>query len=213
MQNARTISISTILVAAVVAAVAGGGWYLYQQQNYVSTDNASIEAPVVPIIATGDGTLTNWDAPVGLFVHKGDSLGHISGIAGNVTVPVPASGTVIQNTAVNNEVVTPGENLGYVVNLSDLQIVANVDETSISNVTVGKTVDITVDAYPGTSFSGTVKQIGSASTMLTMGLPNTSLSSNFQKATQRVPVYITIDGTEGKNLLPGMSVEVSIHRN
>lgn len=49
--------------------------------------------------------------------------------------------------------------------------------------------------------------------MITQGLPNTSLSGNFQKTTQRIPVYISLSGTEGKQLMPGMSVEVAIHRN
>ncbi len=213
MANARTVSITTILVVAVLAAIAGGGWYIYQQQNYVTTDNASIQSTMIPITATADGTLTNWVAPTGSTVQRGSSLGEVHGLLNNTAIPAPATGTIVQNNAVDHEVVVPGEPIGYIVNLSNIQVVANVDEGEISNVAVGKTVDITVDAYPGTQFTGTVSQIGSASTMITEGLPNTTLSNNFQKTTQRIPVYIALDGTEGKQLMPGMSVEVSIHRN
>ncbi len=213
MANARTVSITTIIVVAVIAAIAGGGWYIYEQQNYVTTDNAAIQSTLIPITATADGTLTNWLASTGSKVQKGSVLGQVNGLLNNTTIPAPATGTIVQNNAVDNEVVVPGEPIGYIVNLNNLQIVANINEGDISNVVVGKTVDITVDAYPGTQFTGTVSQIGSASTMITEGLPNTSLSSNFQKTTQRIPVYIALDGTEGKQLMPGMSVEVSIHRN
>ena len=213
MANARTVSITAILVVAVLGAIAGGGWYFYQQQNYVSTDNASIQATVTPITATADGTLANWIAPTGSTVQKGATLGQVNGLLGKTDVPAPDTGTIVQNNVVDNEVVVPGEQLGYLVNLNNLQVIANINEGDISNVTVGKTVDITIDAYPGTQFTGTVTQIGSASTMITEGLPNTSLSSNFQKTTQRIPVYISIGGTEGKELMPGMSAEVSIHRN
>lgn len=160
MANARTVSITAILVVAVLAAIAGSGWYIYEQQNYVSTDNAAIQSTLIPITATGDGTLANWLAPTGSTVQKGRSLGEVNGILNNNAIPAPATGTIVQNNAVDNETVVPGEPLGYIVNLNNLQVVANVDEGEIGNVTVGKTVDITVDAYPGTPFTGLSPKLG-----------------------------------------------------
>ncbi len=213
MANARTVGLSVIGIVAVIVVLGGGGWYVYQQQNYVTTDNASIQGTLVPIVAPSDGTLQSWQAPVGTAVLRGSSLGSISGLSSTTNFTAPITGTIVQNNAVDREVVVPGETLGYMVNLNDLQIVANVDETAINNVVVGKTVDITIDAYPNTTFTGTVTQIGSASSVVTDGIPNTSLSGNFNKEVQRIPVYISIQGTEGKDLMPGLSAEVSIHRN
>jgi len=36
-------------------------------------------------------------------------------------------------------------------------------------------------------------------------------SGNFTKVGQRIPVVITLDGTGGKDVVPGMSAEVTIH--
>ena len=213
MANARTVGVSIVAAVAAIAVLGGGGYYVYEQLNYVSTDNASIQAALVPLTAPADGTLTHWRAPVGATIARGAVIGRIDGLGSVTDVSAPITGTVVQNYAADNETVVPGEQIGYMVNLHNIHIVANVPEASISNVAVGKTVDISVDAYPGTKFTGAVTQIGSATAVVANGVPNTSLSSNFQKTTQNVPVYISIDGTEGKNLLPGMSVEVAIHRN
>lgn len=213
MANARSVSISIILIVAAVVIIGGGGWYVYQQQNFVSSGDASVQGTIVPLTAPDDGVLVNWHAPQGGTVAKGTVLGQISGLTGTSDFDAPISGTIVQNDAVSQEVVVPGETVGYMVNLNNLQIVANVQESEINNVAVGKTVDVTIDAYPNTSFTGNVTQIGSASSVIAGGVPNTNLNSNFNKVVQRIPVYISLQGMEGKSLLPGMSAEVSIHRN
>ena len=43
--------------------------------------------------------------------------------------------------------------------LTNMQVVADVDEADIGNVKVGERVTFTVDAYPDNTFSGTVKQV------------------------------------------------------
>jgi multidrug resistance efflux pump len=78
---------------------------------------------------------------------------------------------------------------------------------------VGKAVDIGVSAYSNVNFTGTVSRIGSASAVVANGLADTSLSSVFDKVVQRVPVYITINGMQGKHLVPGLSATVKIHKN
>ncbi len=213
MAKARVISLSIIGIIAFLIIVVGGGWYVYQQQTYVSTGDASVQGTIVPLTAPGDGTLTDWHATVGKTVNKNTLLGTVDGLTGSTDLSAPITGTIVQNIAVDRETVVPGEPLGYMVNLNNLQIVANVQETEINNVAVGKTVNITIDAFPNTTFSGTVTQIGSASAVITNGIPNTSLSGTFNKETQRVPVYISIAGSEGKTLMPGMSAQVSIYRN
>lgn len=213
MNRARTIGLSIIAVLAAIALIAGGGWYVYQQQNYVTTSDASVQGTLVELSAPADGTLRGWSVPVGAYVANGQNLGRVDGLTGSTDIPAPISGTVVQDNAVDREVVVPGEPLGYLINLNNLQIVAYVPEAKINHVAVGKQVDITVDAYPHTQFTGTVSQIGTASAVVAQGLPNTNLSGNFTKQAQRVPVYISIAGTEGKKLLPGMSAGVAIHRN
>ncbi|MEK9707679.1 MAG: HlyD family secretion protein, partial [Alphaproteobacteria bacterium] len=55
----------------------------------------------------------------------------------------------------------------------------------------------------------TVERIGQAATSEFALLPNPTPSGNFTKVTQRLPVRIAIDQTEGK-LRPGMMAIVDI---
>lgn len=213
MANARSVGLTIIGVIAVFIVIGGGGYYVYEGQNYVATDNASVQGTLVPLVVPSDGTLVTWTANIGSTVNHGTVLGQIDGLTGYTNFNSPISGTIVQNNAVKNEVVVPGETVGYITNLNSVQIIAYIDETSINNVVVGKPVDITIDAYPNTAFSGIVTQIGSSSAVVMGGLENTSISGNFNKQIQRIPVYISFQGTEGKALLPGLSANVSIHRN
>ena len=79
--------------------------------------------------------------------------------------------------------------------LTKMQIDTNVDEADIGKVTVGQNVDFTVDAYPETTFKGTVWQIRNAPIIV-----------------QNVVTYdvvIKVENPEIK-LKPGMTANVSI---
>jgi multidrug resistance efflux pump len=91
-------------------------------------------------------------------------------------------------------------------------VTAYVDENAINNVSVGQAVDIHIDAYSDTSFTGHIEQIVQATAGQFSLLPNQDpTSGNFTKVGQRIPVVITLDATAGKAILPGMSAEVTIH--
>ena len=94
------------------------------------------------------------------------------------------------------------------ISLPGIWVIANFKETQIERIKVGQTVDIYTDAYPNTTFHGTVEsfQIGTGSRFSV--LPSENASGNFVKVVQRIPVKIVFDEMpESKYLLvPGMSV-------
>lgn len=212
------MGIAIILAIAVLVVGGGGGWYLYEQSNYVSTDNASVQGSdlkgsIIPLSSPGDGVLKSWQVKTGMSVNQGAVLGQVEELADTLDLRAPISGTIVENDGVNGQVVVPGQQIGYIVNLSELQVVANIDETLINEIHLGKKVDIDITAYPGVNFTGTVSRIGSASAVVVNGIANTNLSNIFDKVVQRVPVYITINGMQGKHLVPGLSASVKIHKN
>jgi multidrug resistance efflux pump len=96
--------------------------------------------------------------------------------------------------------------------LRGVKVTAYVDEGALSNIHAGQQVDIHVDAYSGTSFSGHVSQIVDVSASQFSLLPTEDNSSgNFTKVGQRFPVYVLFDNTGNGLPLPGMSAEVTIH--
>jgi len=112
---------------------------------------------------------------------------------------------------VEGQLVSPGLPIATVTD-NAISVTAYVDESAISNISVGQSVDVHVDAFSDTSFTGHVQQIVQATAGQFSLLPNQDpTSSNFTKVGQRIPVIISLDGNGGKNILPGMNVSVTIH--
>lgn len=213
MRASRMILINLIGFIVVLLAIAGGGWYFYNQSNYISDSDASVQAKQEYIAAMAAGKLTKWTVQAGTTVQAGDVLGVEqlpTGQTLNITSPI--NGQVVKSAAVVNEVVSPGTLLGAVMDIQNEYIVANVRETAIRNIQQGQKVDIYIDAYPGDTFSGTVLSVGGESAVQALGLP-TDTSGTFTKEVQRVPVRISLDGIGGKYVVPGMNASVRIHRN
>lgn len=128
-----------------------------------------------------------------------------------VDITAPADGTIVQTSAVVGQPVAAGLVLARIADMADAYVVANVPETRIEDVHKGQKVDVTIDAYPGTTFTGRVTEIGLATASSFSLLPSQNTTANFTKVTQVVPVRITLDSHEGKTLTLGQSAEVRIH--
>ncbi len=90
-------------------------------------------------------------------------------------------------------------------------IEANPKETELTHVKLGDPVKLTVDTYPGRSWTATVESIAPNSGSEFAILPAQNTSGNWVKVVQRIPVRIKIDRKEGDpQLRAGMSVEVEI---
>lgn len=211
----RQLVLLNILIILVVALALGGGyWYFYNQNNYISESDAFVGVHVHNVVSTSTGKLTKWTVQEGDTVQSGDVIGVEQLPTGqSINISAPSNGQILQTNAVSGEVIGAGTLLAVEANLNNEYIQANVQETAIRHVKVGQVVDIYVDAYPGTTFSGTVQSIGVASAAQTSLFPSSQSSGNFSKEVQRIPVIISIDGKEGKNILPNMNVSVRIHRN
>ena len=73
-----------------------------------------------------------------------------------IPVKAPLSGVVLEKLITEGTAVTPGTPLFVVSDLSSLWALAEIDETSISHVKAGVPVEVSVSAYPGETFTGTI---------------------------------------------------------
>jgi len=216
----RRIIFIPILIFLALAAIGGAIAYLiYDNYIYYNTDDAQVTGQIVSISAPGSGILSALSVKPGDSVSQGQTIGQVtlaptqanaSGATVNLTSPM--NGTILEVPAVLNQAVGPGLQIATLTNLSTLTITAYVDENSINNVSVGQSVDIHIDAYSDTSFTGHVMVIVQAAAGQFSLLPNQDpTSGNFTKVGQRIPVIISLDGNGGKDVVPGMSAEVTIH--
>src|SRR6266567_2915334 len=189
---------------------------------YDTADEAQLKGNRENKSGLGMGVVDEVSVEGGETVSDGQTIGTVTpastapistkGVSAVINVTSPISGTVVQVPAVTGQEVTPGLPIVQLTDLSQVNVIAYVNEGAINNISNGQGVDITVDAYSGTSFSGHVQQIVQATAGQFSLLPTQdNASGNFTKVGQRVPVLITLDGTGWKDLIPGMSAEVTIH--
>lgn len=120
----------------------------------------------------------------------------------DVSIEAPISGTIIEKDveagqiiASASQTVSGGTTLFKMADLSTMQIKAQVDETDIGRVQPGQRARVTVEAYPGRTFVGTVEKVE----------PEAVVDQNVTM----FPVLIDLDNREGL-IKPGMNADVQI---
>lgn len=121
----------------------------------------------------------------------------------------PLNGIVDVTFVKQGEYLLPGQRIAMIHNPREVWIKSNIKETEIRHLRVGQPVEVSVDAYPGRTFTGEIVRIGNAATSQFALLPNTNPSGNFTKVTQRLPVKIAVQ-QEQELLKPGMMAEIEI---
>jgi len=136
----------------------------------------------------------------------------------NMKLYAPADGIIAKRWLQPGDVAQPGQSVLTLTISNKIWVVAFLEETKISEVTVGKNVRFTLDAFDGVKFNGKVFLVGSTTASVFSLIPANNASGNFTKVTQRIPVRISIDSADnGKdissfNILSGMSAVVKIVR-
>lgn len=128
----------------------------------------------------------------------------------NSVITAPVTGTVARITLQAGETVSAGQTIVTIVDLDSTWITANIEEKKVTRIEPGQKVDVSIDAYPSISFSGTVKRIGGATQSTFALIPTENTSGNYTKVAQRLTVTIDVD-KQGKQLKPGMSAIIKIH--
>jgi multidrug resistance efflux pump len=215
----RMILVPLLIILAFLAIVGGIGYLVYNNYMYYTTDDAQVTGQLVNVNAIATGQLTTLSVKVGSTVTAGEVVGSITPVVASgtgapaaINVTSPITGSVVQISAVQGQTVAPGLPIIEIADLSALTVTAYVDESAINNVSNGQAVDIQIDAYSGSTFSGHVQQIVQAAAAEFSLLPTEdNASGNFTKVSQRIPVIISLDNNGGKDIVPGLSAEVTIH--
>ena len=111
----------------------------------------------------------------------------------------PVNGIVIKRTIENGQTVAASlqapELFIIAKNLQDMQVEASIDESDVGRLRVGQKASFTVDAYPGQTFDGAIRQVRKAATNVA-----------------NVVTYVAVVGfaNDGGKLLPGMTANVRV---
>ena len=171
---------------------------LFEKKLVSESDFTGAKTQVEVAQANYDNALAQIRRTDGLLSQSRDQLS-------KTTIVAPMDGTVSSLTSeVGERVVGTGSFAGTeimrIANLEDMEVRVNVNENDVVNVKVDDVTRVTIDAYPGRKFAGTVKEI--ASTARTTGQNTQEEVTNFQ-----VKVRINDKNVQ---IRPGMSANVDI---
>jgi membrane fusion protein, heavy metal efflux system len=128
-------------------------------------------------------------AHYGIEVNEGaDAEGHDA-----VPVRAPRAGVVVERLVSPGAAVTPGTPLFIVSDLGAVWVVAQVDERDAGRLTPGGGANITVTAYPGETFAGTIEAIG----------------DHVDPSTRRITVRVAVENPD-RRLKIGMFAAVAL---
>ena len=127
------------------------------------------------------------------------------------TITSPIDGVIINKVVEEGQTVAAGFEtptlFTIAADLTQMQVIADVDEADIGGVADGQRVSFTVDAYPNDVFEGTVKQIRLGDSSESSSGSSTSSSSS---TVVTYEVVITADNPELK-LKPRLTANVTIY--
>ncbi len=124
----------------------------------------------------------------------------------------PITGTVIERYMDEGEGVTPEIPILAIADLTKIWINAEVDETDVGRIHVGDIANVSSNAYPGTIFSGTIREIADyagtrkirpSNPAINLGLKVVQVKIEFQERSplrlgMTVDVRITPEGSQGR---------------
>jgi membrane fusion protein (multidrug efflux system) len=127
-------------------------------------------------------------------------------------IVAPQDGMVGERAVRVGAYVTPGSKILAVVPLERAYVVANFQETQLTDVQPGQNVQVHVDSLGGEALQGRVESIAPATGVTFASVKPDNATGNFTKVVQRIPVKIILDPGQplAERLRVGMSVEASI---
>jgi len=130
---------------------------------------------------------------IGIVVDEGASGEDVTETTEQIPVKTPLAGVVLERLVTPGTTVTPGMPMFVVSELSTLWAIAEVDETHLARLRVGRPVSIRVAAYPDDAFPGTL----------------TFIADSVNSKTRRLTVRAAVANPDGR-LKPEMFATITI---
>lgn len=214
MKGKRKIIILCIFVAMLITLSGVGVYYWYENEYFISTEDAHVVGDFIDITPQISGNLLEFNVEEGNTLIKNQIVGRIDddGIAdvnvNSLLLRAPINGIVIKKEVEEGQYVSVGSTLAVIIDPEKIYITANIEEIKVEKLKEGQSVDIKIDQFEGKVFQGKVEYIGKASNSAFSLLPSSS-SGTFTKVVQKVPVKIELEKND-VNLLPGTNADIKI---
>lgn len=206
-----SVKLAGILALLIIIGGGVGYYFIWNAANSLTTDNAKVTAKFYTIVPMGGGKLSKLFVHVGSTVQANEIIGKVDNIG---YLRSPIDGEIVQANATVNQLVGPTTIAAVVADTTDIYVQANIEETQIAKIKVGQSVKLKLDAYPGMTYYGFVREIDrTTQTAISGNAMSFSTSGTYTKVTQLIPVKIQItDDVDLQNLI-GTNATVTIELN
>ena len=171
---------------------------LAEDQTYLDALNGGS----IPANATGAGIAQLQQTRNNIQAAQ-DNLDLLNDQIGKMTITAPVDGLVMTRSVDPGDMVNPATELLSLARLNDLTITVYIPEDSYGNIKLGQTATVTVDAFPGQTFTAAVVYISTQPEFL----PRTT--RRYQPAKSTVyAIQLNLNDATGK-IKSGMPADVS----
>ena len=167
--NQEQVDLKTATLALANARLA-------EDQTYLDALNG---API-PDNATGAGIVQLQQARINVKAAQAN-LDLLNDQIGKMTITAPVDGLVMTRSVDPGDVVNPATELLSLARLNDLTITVYIPEDSYGKIKLGQTATVTVDSFPGETFTATVIYISNAA-----GIPSSHHADGISQQIDRL---------------------------
>ena len=171
---------------------------LAEDQTYLDALNGG----PIPANATGTGIAQLQQARVNVQAAQ-DNLDLLNDQIGEMTITAPVDGLVMTRSVDPGDIVNPSTELLSLARLNDLTITVYIPADSYGKIKLGQTASVTVDAFPGETFSAAVVNISTQPEYLPLTTQTVSASKSTVYAIQ-----LKLNDATGK-IKSGMPADVT----
>ena len=189
--NQQQVDIKTAALALANARLA-------EDQMYLDALNGGS----IPANATGAGLFQLQQARINLQAAQ-NALNLLNDQIAKMTITAPVDGLVMARSVDPGDIVNPATELLSLARLNDLTITVYIPEDSYAKIKLGQTATVSVDAFPGQSFTATVVSISSQPEFL----PRTTKTVSASQSTVYA-IRLQLNDATGK-IKSGMPADVS----
>jgi len=197
-----------VMILIIILAVAGG---VYLNQQAAANDGKFVLSGTIEVTETNLPTLSGGQVKQ-VYVSEGDSIQkgqplvdvYSQAAQVNERITSPINGTVLERLVEPSEMAAPGSTVLVIAPTDELYLKIFVPENRYGQITLGQTLPVTVDSFPGQAFNGRVSVISDKAEFTPR---NVQTAEERSKLVYRIKV--TADNRGGV-LKPGMPVEADL---
>ena len=127
-------------------------------------------------------------------------------------IRAPYSGRMGKKNILEGQQIQAGQPLVNIINESVKWVTANFKETQVEGMYIGQPVKISVDASTNRVYRGKIIAIAGSTGAKASLLPPDNSTGNFVKIIQRIPVKISLEDPDTKDVIAGMNVLVAVEK-